>query len=334
MSSTYASPARGASRSRLSAMGHPGSSESIDREEGATHVDQRLAQALGWFSIGLGLTQILAPGELARFIGLHDTEDNRIRMRMFGLRELTSGLGIFSSRRPSGWLWGRVAGDAMDLAALGNAMASGPREPERVAGAVAAVIGVTALDVIAAVRHSQRARREGDGILDVRKAITVKRSPQELYAFWRDFRNLPRFMRHLQSVEVLDDRRSRWTTRGPMGSSISWEAEIVDDQPNRQIAWRSVDGSRVDTSGVVWFVPAPGGRGTEVHVALHYVPPLGVVGATVAKLFGESAEQQIQDDLRIFKQVMETGQITISESSGDGSHLVQRPGRPVEAVGR
>jgi uncharacterized membrane protein len=94
-----------------------------------------------------------------------------------------------------------------------------------------------------------------------------------------------------------------------------WDAEIIDDRPNELIAWRSLDGATVDNSGVVRFKPAPDGQGTEVHVELHYKPPAGKIGATIAKLFGEAPEQQVRDDLRAFKQVMEIGEIVQSDAS-------------------
>jgi uncharacterized membrane protein len=112
-----------------------------------------------------------------------------------------------------------------------------------------------------------------------------------------------------------------------------WDAEVTEDRPNERIAWRSV-GGHVDNDGSVRFVPAPGGRGTEVHVTMHYDPPGGALGRWAARLFGESPEQQVYDDLRHFKQVMETGEVVLSEGSFDGSRLVQRPAQPPAAVAR
>ena len=251
---------------------------------------------------------------------------------LVGLRELACGVGILSKRRPAGWVWARVAGDMMDIALLGAAMASGAPRRDRVVAATAAVLGVTAADLYDAVqlggRHRGRAGGWGLREIQVRKAITVNRSPDEVYRFWRDFRNLPRFMHHLESVEVTDDRRSRWRTKAPAGMSVEWEAETVEDRPNEAIAWRSVEGSQVDNDGSVRFVPAAGGRGTEVHVALRYSPPGGVVGAAIAWLFGESADQQLYDDLRAFKQVIETGEVVVSEGTLGQRGYWQRPAAP------
>jgi uncharacterized membrane protein len=122
-------------------------------------------------------------------------------------------------------------------------------------------------------------------------------------------------MHHLESVQVTGDRRSHWRTKAPAGMSVEWDAETVEDRPNEVIAWRSVDGSQVDNAGSVRFVPAPGGRGTDVHVESRFIPPGGVVGAAIAWLFGESADWQVYDDLRAFKQVIETGEVLVSEGT-------------------
>jgi len=161
--------------------------------------------------------------------------------------------------------------------------------------------------------------------MDVKKAITVNRSPDELYQFWRNFENLPRFMEHLKSVHVTGEKRSHWAAKGPAGATVEWDAEVVDDQPGALIAWRSLDGAAVDNAGTVRFASAPVGRGTEVRVELRYDPPGGALGATVAKLFGEDPTQQVPDDLRHFKQVMETGEITRSDATAKGGGAAQPP---------
>jgi uncharacterized membrane protein len=300
----------------------------VDNDRG----DERLAGFLGWFSIGLGLTQLVATRSFVRFIGVSDDAENRALTRMVGLRELACGVGILTRPRPAGWVWARVAGDAMDLALLGNALTSGAPRRDRVAAATAAVVGVTALDAYDAVRLSQRPGTTGDGRegrgIHVRAAITVNRSPEELYRFWHNFENLPRFMSHLESVQVIGDRRSHWKAKGPAGTTVEWDAEITEDRPNERIAWRSLEGADVDNSGSVRFVKAPGGRGTEVHVEMRYDPPGGPIGAAIAKLFGQAPEQQLKDDLHHLKQVMETGEVVLSEGTFDGSSLVQRPAQP------
>jgi len=155
----------------------------------------------------------------------------------------------------------------------------------------------------------------------VEEAITIRRSPAELYAFWRKLDQLPRFMHHLQEVKVLDARRSHWVAKAPLGMSMSWDAEILNDKPNELIAWRSLEGSAVDTAGSVHFKKAPGNRGTEVQVTLKYDPPAGKVGAWLAWLAGQSPEQQIREDLRRLQRLMEAGEIptTAGQPSGRAS---------------
>ena len=142
----------------------------------------------------------------------------------------------------------------------------------------------------------------------VEKSVTINRPPEELYQFWRNFENLPRFMNHLESVTVAGGDRSHWVAKGPAGSSVEWDAEVYNEKENELIAWRSLEGSQVDNAGSVHFEPAAGGRGTVVRVVLKYDPPAGKLGAVVARLFGESPAQQIDEDLRRFKQLMETGE--------------------------
>ena len=140
----------------------------------------------------------------------------------------------------------------------------------------------------------------------VRKCITVGRPPNEVYAFWRDFENLPRFMYHLERVENTGVNRSHWVAKGPAGRKVEWDAEVVEDRPNERIAWRSVGADDdVRNSGSVSFLPIPGQSGTEVQVELEYDPPGGMFGATIAMLFGEEPGLQIVDDLRRFKHMLE-----------------------------
>jgi uncharacterized membrane protein len=152
-----------------------------------------------------------------------------------------------------------------------------------------------------------------------RTAITINASPEAVYAAWREFERLASFMYHLKSVSTTSDGRSHWVARGPAGTSVEWDAEITDDIPAERIAWRSLDGASVDNAGSVQFRPAPGDQGTEVHLALRYSLPGGALSSAVAKLFGEEPTQQISDDLRRFKQIVETGEIARSDGSPLGS---------------
>ncbi|MBA3521401.1 MAG: SRPBCC family protein [Gemmatimonadales bacterium] len=154
----------------------------------------------------------------------------------------------------------------------------------------------------------------GEGIR-VEQSITINRPPEELFQFWRNLENLPRFMDHLESVTVIDEGRSRWVAKGPAGSRVEWTAEIHNEIEDELIAWRSLSGSEVDNAGSVHFTPA--GQGTQVRVLLRYDPPAGALGAAVAKLFGEEPSQQVAEDLRRLKQVMEAGEVATT-SFADG----------------
>jgi uncharacterized membrane protein len=298
--------------------------------EGRLEDAERLARGLGWLSIGLGLAQIAAPGRVARMIGVDDDEVNRKTMVAIGVRELASGAGILARERPAGPVWTRVGGDVMDLVLLGRALRSDDAQRNRLGAATAAVVGLAILDVLAGqslARESaaRPAARRPPGIR-VRKAITIDRPRDEVYRFWRNFENLPRFMQHLERVRVLDARRSRWVARAPAGASVEWTAELIEDQPNELIVWRSVDGATVPNTGSVQFTPASHG-GTAVLVELRYQPPGGRLAALVAKLFGEEPDIQVGSDLRRLKQVLELGEVVHSDATVLGKPHPARPAR-------
>jgi len=321
---------------------------------------EQLARALGWFSIGLGLAQLAATHSVANWIGISDDSDSQAVLRAVGVREIASGIGLLTQPKPAGWLKARVGGDVMDLALLGGALKSNNAQPERVTLAMAAVAGITVLDLLCTqelssqqngqqngqqndqrfnnqqVGNQQSGRSLGGMVssvlptreISVKKSLTVNRSPEELYQFWHNFENLPRFMSHLESVQVRGDRQSHWKAKAPAGTTVEWDAEIVDDRPNELIAWRSLENADVHNAGSVRFEPTTGDRGTKVTVELQYDPPGGVIGATLAKLFGEEPSQQVQDDLRMFKQVIETGEVVRSDGSLWGPTIKQRPAQP------
>jgi uncharacterized membrane protein len=253
-------------------------------------------------------------------------------MRSVGVRELAAWQGIIGKSRTATWLWGRVAGDIKDLSLLGAALTDDDNERDRVAVALMSVAGVTALDVIAGVRATRATGSTDERAMHVKAAVTVKRPADEVYRFWHDFENLPRFMTHVESVRRKGDDILHWVASTPLfPKKLEWDARIVKDVPNEVISWRSVDGSEVPNSGSVRFARAPGGRGTEVVVELDFVPPAGVIGELVGKVLGEEPVLEIKDDLRRFKQVMETGEIIRSEGSPDGTkpHVKQRPAQPL-----
>jgi uncharacterized membrane protein len=199
---------------------------------------------------------------------------------------------------------------------------------ERPAAAFAAVLGITGVDVYAAVTRSRRKVE-----MDTTATTTVGLPEQEVYEMWRDLDNLPKFMAHLEEVRPDGNGRSHWRAGAPRGRTVEWDAEITEDVPGQRIAWRSVGSADVHNEGSVQFVPAPGGRGTEVHVKLRYEMPGGKLGETVARYFGEDPRQQLDDDLRRFKQVAETGEVVRSEGAPGGKRarreLPQHPARPL-----
>ena len=142
----------------------------------------------------------------------------------------------------------------------------------------------------------------------VEESITINRPVSELYRFWRNLENLPRFMSHLESVERITDTLSRWRAKGPAGTTVEWNAEIINEVTDQVIGWKSIEGSDVVSAGSVNFEEAGGARGTRVRVRLQYSPPGGKVGDAVARLIGSDAATQIRQDLQRFKQLVEAGE--------------------------
>lgn len=291
---------------------------------------EQMAQRLGWFSIALGLTELLAPRLVARLCGGHGRHNGLIRL--YGLREIASGLLIFSGgRRPAAGMWSRVAGDAMDLATLGAAAMHPATNKAGVAFATMNVLAVTAMDIDCAKQLTLESEERGDGPQVIAKAIVINRPAEDVYRFWHDIANFPRFMYHLRSVRETGPGRSHWVANAPAGQTVEWDSEIVEDLPNRRIAWRSLPGADVPNAGAVTFEPRTGDRGTIVRVEVEFAPPGGPAAVGLAKLFNESPEQQIYDDLRRLKQIIETGEVLRSDGSPNGAGQVwQRPAQPME----
>jgi uncharacterized membrane protein len=165
-----------------------------------------------------------------------------------------------------------------------------------------------------------RARRAtaGDAVV-TGNTVAIRRPRAELYAFWRDFENLPRFMENVREVKVLDSGRSQWTIAGPAGTSVEVLAEIVEERAGERIAWRSLPESDVKAEGAVEFRDLPGGRGTAVEATVSYHPPGGRAGAWIAKLFQREPNVQGRRELRRLKMLMETGELATSANRKDAS---------------
>ena len=291
----------------------------------------KLAQGLGWFSIGLGTAQILAPRVMSRLVGVKDADNNTGLMRALGVREIAAGIGLLADPKPTGFAAARVAGDAMDLALMARTLATPENDRGRALVATAFVVGAGILDVLATEQLSATAPkvthpdRSGEA-LSVKRSVTVNRPVEEVYAFWQNFENLPQFMKHLDSVETTGENTSRWSAGSALGQSVQWDVQLVERQPNRLLSWKTVGISDITGHGQVEFRPAPGGRGTEVHANISYQVPGGAVGKRLARIFRDIPGVTIENQLNVFKQIMETGEEVRSDSSiHKGPHPAQPP---------
>jgi hypothetical protein len=257
------------------------------RVAGGADGAERLASALGWFSLGLGLAQVVAPASVARLAGAQPTADTLRLMRALGLREISSGVGILSGHRTEDWMRARVAGDLMDLALLARVLTSDDSSRGNTVAASLAVAGVTALDAFAASKLKSQsadarvgASRTADMDTDrevatrtIRRAITIRRSPEDVAAFWREHAS--------ENTALLEQVR---------------------------------------------FVPAPGGRGTEVHLERTYEKP-GKIAEIIGKIRHDDPAQYAFDELFALKQILETGDVVISDAWLNGPHKLH-PAQP------
>jgi uncharacterized membrane protein len=239
-----------------------------------------------------------------------DLQEQRVRDgRNIGDAErwgsMAAGLGLvaygLSRRRTSGWI---VAGFGALLFQRG---VSGHCQTYELLGINTAGTG----------EDTRRALGGSAGVI-VEESVTINQPIEILYRFWRNLENLPRFMRHLESVERITDTLSRWRARGPAGTTVEWNAEIINEVPNQVIGWRSIEDSDVVSAGSVNFDDAGPGRGTRVRVRLQYSPPGGIVGAAVAKLLGRDPGSEIREDLRQFKQIVEGGEVPTTKGQPGG----------------
>ena len=291
----------------------------------ARRSEERMGDALGWLSVGLGLMALLAPRMTGRATGLGE---HTALLRGVGARELMSGAGLLTQRNRTPWLWSRVAGDAMDLALIGPALRKDNPGRGRAFGTLIVVGAIAAMDFSVSLRQTRKERgghyaASGGHEAFLEHSLVVSKTSLECYSYWRDAANLPRFMRMVRSVTAVDDCRTHWVVGGPGGTTLEWNSELVVDRPGERLSWHSVEGSSVIHAGTVRFEAAPGGLGTIVRVLIHYRPPLGRASVGIAKLLGRDPNAEVREDLRRFKQVIETGEIatTRGQSSGRRSFL-------------
>lgn len=276
---------------------------------------QKLARALGWFSVGLGLYEVVAPGHLGRVLGI---EDRAGLLRLYGLREIGTGIGLLAQRgpgKPAPWVWGRVGGDALDLATLSTGLVRDNPKRDNVVAAMAAVAGITLVDVLCAqtLSNKQKERMQAAGVStdpgESQRSITIGRSAEEIYHLWREPGTLPRVMADFADVTVRDAEHAHWRVRTPVGRNLEWEVQTVEDRPGELVRWKMLDGTTLHAEGALSLKPAPGDRGTEATLRFHFDPPGGVLGDGVARIFGGLPKMAVAKALRRFKSLAETGEI-------------------------
>lgn len=267
----------------------------------------KVARALGWFSIGLGLTEAAAPKRLSAYLGM---EDRAGLVRGFGFRELATGAGVLTQRNPAPGIWARVAGDVLDLATLGSGLAKANGKRNRVVVATGAIVGITLLDVVCARQLSRNGRDAGTAsdASTVERSLTIGQPLDEVYRRWREPQTLPRIMEQMADVTPTDDRHARWSVRGPLGRTLTWETHLVEERPNELLRWQSLPGADLANEGSVRFRPAPGDLGTVVTLRLRFDPPGGPLGAAM-KLTDVVPKMVVGNALRRFKSLVETGEI-------------------------
>lgn len=226
---------------------------------------------------------------------------------------------------------------ALSVTLGGLLMALGTRQERKTALAMEAVGGYLAYrgatghcPLYAALQLDTAETPVPSGEVVLQRSVTIQAAPREIYDFWRDLENLPRFMEHLESVLLIDERRSRWVARSPLGGTVQWTSEILEDEPGHLISWCTTEESEVHHRGSVRFQEAPGGRGTELRVVLSYRVPAGKLGTMAALLTGEEPGQQLRTDLFRLKQILETGEVATTEGQPAGAGRAVAAGRESE----
>jgi len=281
---------------------------------------ERVARALGWFSVGLGAWQLLYPRGVTRAIGVRADPG---LVRALGAREIASGVAILAQKRPAPLaLHARVAGDLVDLGLMGAAWNARRTDRTRLAIGAAAVLGVTALDVVCSQKlRASRAARP----IELHASVAVQRTPEELYKFWRELSNLPRVLSHVEAIETYEGGRFRVQGKRVAGRELSWDAQIIDDIPNEQFTWSSTTSAPLASRGQVSFRPLGGDRGTSLQLSLRFEPRPGTVASTLLHMLGDAPEQLLKAELRRFKQWIETGELATTEGQPSGKRsLVSR----------
>jgi uncharacterized membrane protein len=313
----------------------------------------RLPDALGWASAIVGAPLLLASRAAVEAIGMGDAPGHRRAAEFVGIRDLAAAAGLLLRSSPA-WLWARVGGDLADMTLLGlGAQRSGllgrtrrtgrmgriagpgrmPKNVDRsratrVAVAAAGMVGLTGVDLYAAMTRSRPTTS-----LRLTSSVTVAVPALQAYELWRLLERLPAFLTHVDEVRVTGPDTSHWRASAPFGAPVEWDAQIVDDVPGERLAWLSLAGGAVANAGDVAFSPAPGGRGTEIHLTLYYRTSGARAATALARYFGERPARQLDGELRRFKQIAETGEVVRSEGAPGGKYarrqFPQHPARPL-----
>jgi uncharacterized membrane protein len=251
---------------------------------------------LGMLSVAVGAAEVVAPHVVARLVGVRAPRRVRGVIRAVGLRGIVAGIGLLSRGRAARWLKTRLAGDLIDFGLLRQALRQPGARRARTIGALVATWGMALLDA----RSARLAEHEALVLAasPARRSITIDRPPAEIYAFWREFTNLPGVIPHLDAVEIIDADRSRWRARGAEGELIEWETVVTEEIWGELVRWKSVDQASIATSGELRLVPNAQG-GTDVHLELRYHPPGGTLGRIVGSFWDETTrEAELDETLR------------------------------------
>lgn len=266
----------------------------------------QVAMALGWFSIGLGVVELLGAGSLARTLGMRGREN---LIRGYGLREIGNGIGLLTAPDPAPWLWGRVGGDALDALTLAVQVTPGNRRRGSAVVALGMVAGIAAIDAWCASQLSEGSAAKTRQTIKVTRIITVARPAAELFQLLRDPKTLPRLLAPFATLQPMPDGRMRWTVDG--FRTRSWTSAVPLEQAGSAVSWRSEPGAEAAITDLSMSLqPAPGSLGTAVTLAASIVPPGGQLGRKAVQMFGGAVPGAMAEAaLHYFKALAETGEI-------------------------
>lgn len=275
---------------------------------------QQTARALGWFSIGLGVSELLLTDRMARAIGFRRSP---LWLQVMGVREIATGIGILAARRPgAGHVQMRVMGDAIDLALLASAWDSAGRERHRLSIATAAVLGVTVLDVLATRKLASDGATHNP--LQLRASISLEEPPDEVYRQLRDLSNLTAYLSHAHTVELQGEESFQLTSDIPFSGTSLWHARIIEDVPSRRVVWETLPESPLHMRGQLDINPRSGERGTLLRASVSIKPATPSLVTPLARLLGSLPDQWLMQQLRRFRQYVETGEVATTQGQPTG----------------